>query len=113
MVFAARTRSTALPNVSPLIATGRPSAKVRVTSSAAISTAGSQNRTPMIGSTISSETSRCSSRFASWVAPQMFASVEYAFSTLSRYGSCCSTNHSDISLRPPSSPTKSASSHGL
>jgi len=28
--------------------------------------------------------SRCSSALASWVAPQMFASVEYAFSVLSR-----------------------------
>ena len=38
----------------------------------------------MIGTTISIEVSRCSSFFASWVAPQMFASVEYAFSTESR-----------------------------
>ena len=55
-----------------------------MTSSGAISTAGSQNRTPMIGSTDSSETSRCSRVLASWVAPQMLASVEYAFSALSR-----------------------------
>ena len=68
----------------PLIATGRPESKRIVTSSGAISTAGSQNLTPMIGSTVSSETSRCSSVFASWVAPQMLASVEYAFSWLSR-----------------------------
>jgi hypothetical protein len=40
----------------------------------------------MIGSTVSSETSRRSSVFASWVAPQMLASVEYAFSCESRYG---------------------------
>ena len=84
-----------------------------VTSSGAISTDGSQNFTPMIGSTISSETSRCSSVLASWVAPQMLASVEYAFSLLSRYGSPCSVSHWLISARPPSSCTKSASSHGL
>ncbi len=68
----------------PLIATGRPWSKRIVTSSVSIATDGSQNFTPMIGSTISSETSRCSSVFASWVAPQMLASVEYAFSWLSR-----------------------------
>ena len=38
----------------------------------------------MIGSTMSRPVSSCSSRFASWVAPQMFASVEYAFSVESR-----------------------------
>ena len=58
------------------MATGRPRSKRIVTSSVAISTEGSQNRTPMIGSTVSSETSRCSSVLASWVAPQMLASVE-------------------------------------
>jgi hypothetical protein len=45
---------------------------------------GSQNFTPMSGSTVSRETSRCSSVLASWVAPQMLASVEYAFSCESR-----------------------------
>ncbi len=65
----------------PLIAIGRPPSKLTVTSSVGISTAGSQKRTPMIGSTVSSETSSCSRVFASCVAPQMFASVEYAFST--------------------------------
>jgi len=55
-----------------------------LTSSVSITTAGSQNRTPMIGSTVSSEVSRCSNVFASCVAPQMLASVEYAFSLLSR-----------------------------
>lgn len=76
MALASSTRSTAVPNSLPLIVTGRPCSKPIVTSSAAISTAGSQNRTPMIGSTISMPASRCSSALASWVAPQMFASVE-------------------------------------
>ena len=70
--------------VVPLMATGRPCSNRMVTSSVSIATAGSQNRTPMIGSTVSSETSRCSSVLASCVAPQMLASVEYAFSGLSR-----------------------------
>ena len=52
--------------------------------SAPLATDGSQNRTPMIGSTISIDSSRCSRVLASWVAPQMLASVEYAFSLLSR-----------------------------
>ncbi len=78
------TRSTGEANSLPLIVTGRPCSKPIVTSSAAISTDGSQNRTPMIGSTVSTPVSRCSSVFASWVAPQMLASVEYAFSVLSR-----------------------------
>ena len=60
----------------PLIATGRPWAKRIVTSSVSIATAGSQNRTPMIGWTISIEVSRCSRVLASCVAPQMLASVE-------------------------------------
>ena len=60
----------------PLIATGRPRSKRIVTSSGAIATVGSQNRTPMIGSTISIASSRCSRVLASWVAPQMLASVE-------------------------------------
>ena len=68
----------------PLIATGRPASNRIVTSSGSIATAGSQNLTPMIGSTVSRETSRCSSVLASWVAPQMLASVEYAFSCASR-----------------------------
>jgi hypothetical protein len=62
--------------VVPLTATGRPRWKRIVTSSGSTFTAGSQKRTPISGSTVSSETSRCSSVFASWVAPQMFASVE-------------------------------------
>ena len=41
-----------------------------------------QNGTPMIGSTILMPLSRCSRSLASWVAPQMLESVEYAFSTL-------------------------------
>ena len=70
--------------VLPLTATGRPVSKRMVTSSVSMLTSGSQNFTPMIGSTVSRETSRCSRVFASWVAPQMLASVEYAFSLLSR-----------------------------
>ena len=97
----------------PLMVTGRPWSKPTVTSSVAISTDGSQNRTPMIGSTVSMPVSRCSRVLASCVAPQMLASVEYAFSVESRYGSSCASSHSDISLRPPSSVTKSASSQGL
>ena len=84
IVFASWTSATGRRNGVPLMATGRPRSNRTVTSSGSISTAGSQNRTPMIGSTDSSETSRCSRVFASWVAPQMFASVEYAFSWLSR-----------------------------
>ena len=76
MALASSTRSTAEANSLPLMVTGRPCSKPIVTSSAAISTAGSQNRTPMIGSTISMPVSRCSSVLASWVAPQMLASVE-------------------------------------
>ena len=76
MVFVSRTRSTGSEYSTPLMATGRPASKAIVTSSVSICTDGSQNFTPMIGSTISSDTFRCSSVFASWVAPQMFASVE-------------------------------------
>ncbi len=85
MALAFMTRSTAVSNFSPLMVTGRPWSKPIVTSSVSISTDGSQNRTPMIGSTVSTPVFRCSSVFASWVAPpQMLASVEYAFSVLSR-----------------------------
>ena len=84
MALACSTRSTGESTVTPSIETGRPCAKPMVTSSVAISTAGSQWATPMIGTTVSTPTSRCSSALASWVAPQMFASVEYAFSVLSR-----------------------------
>ena len=55
-----------------------------VTSSVAISTAGSQWATPMIGETISIVVDSSSSDLASCVAPQMLASVEYAFSLGSR-----------------------------
>ena len=84
IALASRTSATGSSYRLPLIATGRPCSKRTVTSSVSISTDGSQNFTPMIGSTVSSETSRCSRVFASWVAPQMLASVEYAFSLLSR-----------------------------
>jgi hypothetical protein len=76
MALASSTRSTAEGNSLPLIDTGRPRAKPIVTSSVAISTAGSQNGTPMIGWTVSTPVSRCSRVLASWVAPQMLASVE-------------------------------------
>jgi hypothetical protein len=81
------------------------------TSSVGMDSDSSQNFTPMIGSTLSIETLRCSSVFASWVAPQMLASVEYAFSLLSRYGRPRSVSHWDISARPPRSATKRSSSH--
>ena len=58
------------------IVAGHACSNPTVTSSGAISTSGSQNHKPMIGSTISIPASRCSSALASWVAPQMFASVE-------------------------------------
>ena len=80
----ARTSATGSAYVVPFTATGRPLWNRTVTSSGSIATSGSQWRTPMIGCTDSSETSRCSSVLASWVAPQMLASVEYAFSVLSR-----------------------------
>ena len=67
-----------------MTATGRPWTNRTVTSSVAMTTDSSQNLTPMMGSTVSIEASRCSRVLASWVAPQMFASVEYAFSALSR-----------------------------
>ncbi len=76
MRLASSTSCTASANSTPLSAVGRPSTNETVTSSVAISTAASQNRTPMMGSTVSSDTSRCSSVFASCVAPQMLASVE-------------------------------------
>ena len=76
IALAAMTRSTGVSNRAPLTVTGRPRSKPIVTSSGAISTPGSQNRTPMIGSTVSIPVSRCSRVLASWVAPQMFASVE-------------------------------------
>ncbi len=76
IALASRTRATGSAYVVPLIAIGRPLWNWIVTSSASMATEGSQCFTPMIGSTDSSETSRCSSVLASWVAPQMLASVE-------------------------------------
>jgi hypothetical protein len=67
-----------------LIVTGQPSANPTVTSSGSIATSGRHAATPMIGSTISIPVARSSSALASWVAPQMLASVEYAFSFGSR-----------------------------
>ena len=113
IALASSTRATSSANRLPLIATGYPASKVTATSSVAISTAGSQYLTPMIGSTVSRDTSRCSRVLASCVAPQMLASVEYAFSAESRYGSPWAVSHLLISSRPPSSWTKSASSQGL
>ena len=84
IALASMASATGSRKVSPLMATGRPWSKRMRTSSVGISTEGSQNFTPMIGSTVSSETSRCSRVLASWVAPQMLASVEYAFSLESR-----------------------------
>ena len=76
MALARMTSSTGVANSAPLIVTGRPRSKPIVTVSGAISTAGSQNGTPMIGSTVSTPLPRCSRVLASWVAPQMLASVE-------------------------------------
>ena len=70
------TRSTGVAKRAPLMVTGRPCSKPIVTSSGSMATAGSQNGTPMIGSTVSIPLLRCSRVLASWVAPQMFASVE-------------------------------------
>ena len=67
----------------------------------------------MIGSTIRMLVESSSRSFASCVAPSMFASVEYAFSTEAPCGRPRSSSHSLISLRPPSSATKALSSHGL
>ena len=67
----------------------------------------------MIGATISMPVDSSSSAFASWVAPQMLASVEYAFSVGSRYGSPLDTRNSLMPVRPPSCSTNSGSSHGL
>ena len=76
MALASSTRETGLSKCLPLMATGWPCSKRIETSSVAISTAGSQNLTPMIGSTVSRETLSSSRVLASWVAPQMLASVE-------------------------------------
>ena len=76
IAFARMTRLTGVANSDALIVTGRPRSKPIVTSSGSISIAGSQNRTPMIGWTVSIPWSRYSRLLASWVAPQMFASVE-------------------------------------
>ena len=57
----------------------------------------------MIGSTMVMPLLRNSRSFASCVAPRMFESVEYAFSTLMRYAKPARCMYSDISLRPPSS----------
>ena len=84
MALASNTRSTWESNAAPLRVVGQPSVNPMVTSSVAISTSGSQWATPMIGVTSSIEVPRSSSAFASWVAPQMLASVEYAFSVGSR-----------------------------
>src|SRR5215813_178777 len=71
--FAASTRSTSDSKVRPLTATGHPSWNRTETSSGAMSTAGSQWATPMIGDTISMLTARLSNDFASCVAPQKLA----------------------------------------
>ncbi len=76
MVLASWTSSTGSSYRLPLMATGRPASNRTVTSSVSMGTEGSQNFTPMIGVMLSRETSRCSRVFASWVAPQMLASVE-------------------------------------
>jgi hypothetical protein len=67
----------------------------------------------MIGSTIFMLVSSSSRSFASCVAPSRFASVEYAFSAEVPCGRPRAASHSLISVRPPSSETNAASSHGL
>ena len=76
MALAAITSSTRSSNRSPLMATGQPASNRTATSSGSMVTAGSQWATPMIGSTRSMPLSSSSSSLASWVAPQMLASVE-------------------------------------
>ena len=81
IALAAVTSSTRSSNSTPSIATGQPSWNAHAAPSRARSIRSwSQWATPMIGSTIAIERSRLSSSLASWVAPQMLASVEYAFS---------------------------------
>ena len=86
MALASITRSTWSANSSPLIATGQPSSNAHRDVLGGDLDVGSQWATPMIGSTISMPVASSSSDLASWVAPQMLASVEYAFSVGSRYG---------------------------
>ncbi len=74
--LASMASSTWSANSRPAIATGHPSAKRTETSSGSMTTSGRHEATPMIGSTISTPVDRSSSAFASWVAPQMLASVE-------------------------------------
>ena len=64
----------------PFSATGRPSSKRTLTVSRLTATSSFQNATPMIGWTIVMPLASCSRSLASWVAPSMFESVEYAFS---------------------------------
>ena len=113
MRFASSMSSTGFANVMPFSATGSPSSKRIVTVSGLTTTSSRQKATPMIGSTILMPVLRCSRSFASWVAPSMFESVEYAFSTLILYAKPCVCMYSDISLRPPSSLMNCWSSHGL
>ncbi|MNT31581.1 hypothetical protein D3C72_1674240 [compost metagenome] len=80
MALASMNRSTLLAKVLPFSATGWPSSKRTVTSSRFTSTSSRQNCTPMIGWTMRMPESRCSRSLASWVAPSMLESVEYAFS---------------------------------
>src|SRR5699024_4949117 len=86
MVLASRTSATGSVYSMPLMATGRPSWKRTETSSVWTSTSSRQAATPIMGSTKSRPTLRYSRDLASWVAPQILASVEYAFSVESRYG---------------------------
>ncbi len=68
----------------------------------------------MIGSTIFIEVESSSRSFASCVAPSMFASVEYAFSTERAVREAALGEPlAHLACRPPSSATKASSSHGL
>ena len=84
MAFASLHQAARSANSAPLTATGQPSAKPHRDRLGGDRHDSSQWATPMIGATRSIDWSRDSSNLASCVAPQRLASVEYAFSLLSR-----------------------------
>src|ERR1700753_3848641 len=86
MALASITRSTAVANSLPLMETGRPWANAIVTSSAGISTSGSQNLAPMIGSTSPIPVSRGSSDLGSGGGPPILGAVQGALCVAARVG---------------------------
>ncbi|CFN82770.1 Uncharacterised protein [Bordetella pertussis] len=76
MRLASSSSSTGSAYSTPLRATGWPSSKRTVTSSALICTLSCQKATPMMGCTIRMPALRSSRSLASWVAPSMLESVE-------------------------------------